>query len=119
MYLIHASLRAPASGTPLPPHAGELVRTFADSEVPVEHVSTHPHALPGPVLGVYLLADSLEQAERRTETLCRRAFEKVPALRGWTVGRVGVPMVTAYYEGLLLAGSGPAGRNGPGPVPSS
>lgn len=125
MYLIHAALRAPAPGVPLPTHAGELVRAFADASAGstpycgVEHVSAHPGALPGPTLGVYLVADSLSEAERRTEALCRRAFEEVPALRGWTVGRVGVPLVTPYYEHLLLAASGTGGRKGPGPVPSS
>lgn len=137
MYLIHAALRAPSAGAQLPPHAGELVRAFADADAefharahadrpggggacgPVEHVSAHPRALPGPTLGVYLIADSLVEAERRTEALCRRAFEEVPALRGWTVGRVGVPLVTPYYERLLMATSGLPGRNGPGPVPST
>ncbi|MFE2289356.1 hypothetical protein ACFXDJ_34940 [Streptomyces sp. NPDC059443] len=137
MYLIHAALRAPSAGAQLPSHAGELVRAFADVDAdvdahahadrrgdggafgPVEHVSAHPRALPGPTLGVYLIADSLDEAERRTEVLCRRAFEEVPALRGWTVGRVGVPLVTPYYERLLVATSGLPGRKGPGPVPSS
>ncbi|WP_327253401.1 hypothetical protein [Streptomyces sp. NBC_01244] len=129
MYLVHAALRAPAPGAQLPPHAGELIRAFASASAsasatadacgPVEHVSAHPHALPDPTLGVYLLADSLNEAERRTEALCRRAFEEVPALWGWTVGRVGAPLVTPYYEHLLAAASGRAGRNGPGPVPSS
>ncbi|WP_371616489.1 hypothetical protein [Streptomyces sp. NBC_00454] len=137
MYLIHAALRAPSTGVQLPAHAGELVRAFADADAAaataadvdrlggggtfgsIEHVSTHPGALPGPTLGVYLIADSLDEAERRTEVLCRRAFEEVPALRGWTVGRVGVPLVTPYYERLLLATSGLPGRKGPGPVPSS
>ncbi|MGW1773153.1 hypothetical protein [Streptomyces sp. NPDC002104] len=139
MYLIHAALRAPAPGVRLPAHAGELVRALADADPtgcgPVEHVSTHPGAhpgglsaglpgglsagLPGPTLGVYLIADSLAEAEGRTEALCRRAVEEVPALSGWAVGRVGVPLVTPYYEHLLLAASGTRGHNGPGPVPSN
>ncbi|MCX4779164.1 hypothetical protein [Streptomyces sp. NBC_01264] len=139
MYLIHAALHASAPGAQLPAHAGELVRALADADPtgcgPVEHVSTHPGvrsgarpgalsgalsgALPGPTLGVYLIADSLAEAEGRTEVLCRRAVEEVPALRGWTVGRVGVPLVTPYYEHLLLAASGTRGQNGPGPVPST
>ncbi|MFE9483240.1 hypothetical protein ACFYNM_32130 [Streptomyces spororaveus] len=128
MYLIHATLRAPAAGVQLPPHTRELVRALADADAeggsvggcgPVEHVSTHPHVLPDPILGVYLIADSLHKAERRTEALCRRALDEVPALRGWTVGRVGAPLVTSYYEQLLLASSGPAGRIRPGPLSSS
>ncbi|WP_328299409.1 hypothetical protein OG389_17370 [Streptomyces sp. NBC_00435] len=130
MYLIHAALRPPSAHTQLPPHAGELVRMLAEGDVgagadadadggawgSVEHVSTHPHASPAPVLGVYLIADSLGEAERRTEALCRRACSVVPALRGWTVGRVGVPLIAPYYEQLLLTGSG---QREAGPVSSN
>lgn len=119
MYLVHAGLRAPSADAQLPPHTADLVRGLADADGPVEHVSAHPHAQPDPVLGVFLLADSLNEAERRAEDLCRRALDALPALRGWRVGRVGAPLVAPYYEGLLAAGSGLAGRNGPGPFPST
>ncbi|MEV6208683.1 hypothetical protein [Kitasatospora sp. NPDC051914] len=119
MYLIHAALRAPAPMAQLPSECADFVRGLADSEGPVEHVSAHPQAQPDPVLGVYLLAASLGEAERRTESLCRRALQEVPALRGWTVARVGAPLVAPYYERLLTAASGLAGRNRPGPFPST
>ncbi|MCX4526470.1 MULTISPECIES: hypothetical protein [unclassified Streptomyces] len=119
MYLVHAGLRASAPGAQFPVAAAELIRSVADADgLPAEHVSAHPHALPDPVVGVFLLADSLGEAERRAEALCRRALDVVPALRGWTLTRVGAPLVTPYYERLLLSPSGPAGRIGSGPLPS-
>ncbi|MFD6179914.1 hypothetical protein [Streptomyces goshikiensis] len=119
MYLVHAGFRASAPGARLPAAAADLIRSLADADgLSAEHVSAHPHALPDPVVGVFLVADSLSEAERRTETLCRRALDVVPALRGWTLTRVGAPLVAPYYERLLLSSSGPAGRIGSGPLPS-
>lgn len=119
MYLIHAALRAPSTGIQLPCETGELVRRITDVHNPVEHVSVHPYAQPDPVLGVYLLAASLAEAEERVWTLACRAVAELPSLRGWTVARVGAPFVAPYYERLLLSSSVPAGRIGPGPIPSS
>ncbi|MFG2714782.1 hypothetical protein ACGFX2_30135 [Streptomyces goshikiensis] len=119
MYLVHAGLRASAPDAQLPDTTADLIRSVADADgTPAEHVSAHPHALPDPVVGVFLVADSLSEAERRTESLCRRALAVVPALRGWKLTRVGAPLVTPYYEQLLLSSSGPAGRIGSGPLPS-
>ncbi|MCX5198630.1 hypothetical protein OOK31_32895 [Streptomyces sp. NBC_00249] len=120
MYLIHAGLRAPSGGGQLPVRAAESMLALAETDVntPVEHVSAHAHALPDPVVGVYVLAENLEAAERAAEVLCRRAVEEVRALRGWTVTRVGAPLVAPYYEHLLKTSSGLAGRIGTGPFPS-
>ncbi|MFJ5549253.1 hypothetical protein [Streptomyces sp. NPDC093225] len=128
MYLIHAALRAPSAADRLPSDCADAVRALARSDTPVEHVSAHPDARPDPVLGVYVLAGSLREAEDRTAALCRRALRELPALRGWAVGRVGAPLVAPYYERLLETvpagpgpgpGPSPAGRNRPGPFPSS
>ncbi|MET9606325.1 hypothetical protein ABZZ17_14805 [Streptomyces sp. NPDC006512] len=119
MYLIHAALRAPSPDIRLPSSTAEFIRGLPGAADLVEHVSAHPGALPDPVVGVYVLADGLDEAERRTESLCRRALEEVRALRGWTVTRVGVPLVTPYYEQLLQASSGLPGRIGTGPFPST
>lgn len=119
MYLVHARLRAPSAGGQLPPHIGELLLSLAAADDPVEHVSAHPNAVPDPVLGFFVLADDLEAAELRAESLCRRALDAFSELRGWILAGVGAPLVAPYYERVLLSSSGPAGRNGPGPVPSS
>ncbi|MER6449823.1 hypothetical protein [Streptomyces venezuelae] len=119
MYLIHTALRAPSADDRLPSHIAELVRALVHPDSPVEHVFAHLRAEPDPVLGVYLLAGSLGEAERRTEALCRRALDVLPALRGWTATRARAPLVAPYYERLLTAASGLDGRNRPGPIPSS
>ncbi|MET8629732.1 hypothetical protein ABZW30_39410 [Kitasatospora sp. NPDC004669] len=108
MYLVHAALRPPYAGAPLPPDVGTLLRSLATREEAVEHVSVHPAAEPDPVVGVFVLADRLTDAERRVAELCRRAVSTAAELSGWTYGRVGAPMVTPYYE-RLLDGSGLAG----------
>ncbi|MFK0254073.1 hypothetical protein [Streptomyces sp. NPDC090445] len=100
--------------------AGSMLALAAsDEHCPVDHVSAHAHAMPDPVVGVYVLAESLEAAERAAEALCRRAVEELESLRGWTVTRVGAPLVAPYYEQLLRSPSGLAGRIGTGPIPSS
>ncbi|WP_371498189.1 hypothetical protein OG871_19255 [Kitasatospora sp. NBC_00374] len=118
MYLIHALLRPGPRVAELPDTTAELIRRIAHPQDRVEHVSVHRRPGFDPVIGVYLLADRLEEAEDRTAALCRRAVEELPALRGWQPGRVGAPLVAPFYE-RMLAGSGPAGRNGPRPLPSS
>ncbi|MFF8772435.1 hypothetical protein [Kitasatospora sp. NPDC015120] len=117
MYLVHAALRAPATGRGLP---GDLAARLLALGGPdrVEHVSVHPDALPDAVVGVFLTADRLADAEHRAGELLRRAVEELPALRGWSVGPVRAPLVVPFYE-RWLSGSGPAGRNGPGTIPSS
>ncbi|MFJ1705435.1 hypothetical protein [Kitasatospora sp. NPDC088346] len=118
MYLIHALLQSGPGAGELPDTTADLIRRIARPQDRVEHVSVHRRTGFDPVVGVYLLADRLEEAEDRTAVLCRRAVEELPVLRGWRPGRVGAPLVAPFYE-RLLAGTGPAGRNGPRPLPSS
>ncbi|MFF9645298.1 hypothetical protein [Kitasatospora aureofaciens] len=60
---------------------------------------------------------SFSDAETRAAELCQRALD-APALRGWQLGRVGVPLVAAFYEWQLTE-AGLRGRNGTGPNPST
>ncbi|MER7850327.1 hypothetical protein ABTZ03_41080 [Kitasatospora sp. NPDC096077] len=69
-------------------------------------------------MGIHLLADSLAAAEQQAAELCRRAVNELPELCGWTVGRVGVPLVAPFYE-RPLSGSGFLGRISPGTFPST
>ncbi|MGK4580141.1 hypothetical protein [Kitasatospora sp. HPMI-4] len=117
MYLVHADLRAPHPDMALPQDIGPLIHAVAMQHEQIEHISVHRTSGPEPVLGVYLIADHLDAAEAVVATLCRRAIDTVPALRGWSTPRVGAPLVTPFYE-RLLSSSGLAGRISPGPVPS-
>ncbi|MFF2614491.1 MULTISPECIES: hypothetical protein [unclassified Kitasatospora] len=117
MYLIHVQLLAP-EGAPLPDGVADLVRSVATPADRLEHVAVHPHAVPDPVLGLYLLADGLADAESRAAGLCERAVASAAPLHGWSVARAGAPLVSPFYE-LELSRSGPAGRNRQGTFPST
>ncbi|MER7756937.1 hypothetical protein [Kitasatospora sp. NPDC097643] len=118
MHLVHAALRPPFAGAELPPGVPEFIRTTADPREPVEHVSVHRRADSTTVLGLFLVADRLADAERRAAEACRRAVATMPALDGWTVTRAEAPLIAPVHERLLSA-SGLGGRNWPGPNPSS
>ncbi|MFF7457123.1 hypothetical protein [Kitasatospora sp. NPDC008115] len=118
MYLVHVSLHAPAGPAELPDDTRELLLAAAVTEEGIEHVSVHAGAVPHPVLGVFVLADGLEDAEERAQAFCRRVVALAPGLTGWRVRGAQAPLVAAFYE-RLLAGPGPAGRNGPGTIPST
>jgi hypothetical protein len=117
MYLVHAALQPVSPGRSLPLDARELLLATVHPEDRVEHLVLHPDAVPDPVLGIYLLADSLAGAERRTAAFCRRALAVVPQFAGWKAERVAAPLVVPFYERLLSAPACP-GRNGPGTVPA-
>ncbi|MBV6698587.1 hypothetical protein [Kitasatospora aureofaciens] len=118
MYLVHAALRPLSPGLQLPLGARDLLLAAVRPDDRIEHLVVHSDATPGPALGVYLLADSLAEAEARTAAFCGRVLAAVPQLAGWRTERAAVPLVAPFYERLLSA-SGAPGRNGPGPLPST
>ncbi|MGW2601628.1 hypothetical protein [Streptomyces klenkii] len=97
MYLVHVFLRPP-EGADVPEAVGEAVRRLARPEEGIEHVVDRLSAPAGPVLGVYVLAGDLHQAEARAALVCGRALEEIPAFRGWTLDGAGVPLVAAFCE---------------------
>ncbi|MGW2378220.1 hypothetical protein [Kitasatospora sp. NPDC001683] len=103
MYLVHAALRPVSPGRPLPLDARELLLAAVRPEDRVEHLVVHPDAVPDPVLGVYLVAGSLTEAESRTAAFCRRVLAAVPQLAGWKAAGVAAPLVVPFYERLLSA----------------
>ncbi|MET8629492.1 hypothetical protein ABZW30_38130 [Kitasatospora sp. NPDC004669] len=117
MYLVHAALQPVSPGRSLPFDARELLLAAVRPEDRIEHLVVHPGAVPDPVLGVYLLVDSLAEAEGRTAAFCRRALAAVPQFAGWKATKLAVPLVVPFYDRLLSAAAGP-GRNGPGTLPS-
>ncbi|MCF2530037.1 hypothetical protein [Yinghuangia soli] len=105
MYLIHAQL-APCPGGALPTGTAALISAAAETDDGLEHTILHPQALPHPVLGLFVAAESLLAAEEAALRLCRRAARVVPSLAGITVVSCGAPLVPDYYERLLAATPG-------------
>ncbi|MEV7413714.1 hypothetical protein [Streptomyces sp. NPDC089919] len=110
MYLVHVALRPPPGGT-LGADLPARLRALARPEEALEHVVNQPDALPYPVLGCYLVARSLVEAERTALALLRRATLLLPALRGWTVVRAQVPLLAPFLE---LTAVSAEGRDGSG-----
>lgn len=104
MYLVHVHMRRPA-GAPVPEGIGAWVGAMA-TPGHVEHVAVHATTLAYPVLGVYLLADGLEEAEELALAACRRALADRPELTGWEVVEGFVPLLAPVYD--ALADRGPA-----------
>ncbi|MFE4974319.1 hypothetical protein ACFRAR_19690 [Kitasatospora sp. NPDC056651] len=145
MYLVHTALRPDAPGRVLPYGARDLLLAAARPEDGVEHLAVHRGAVPHPVLGVFLVADSLAEAERRAAAFCCHALAVEPQFTGWSLAGIAVPLIAPYYERLLSepsepsgpaepdgpadpfgpdgptgpSGPGPSGRNGPGAIPST
>lgn len=100
MYLVHALVQA-RPGAALPADTRSLVLAHAREEDGVEHVSVHPHALPHPVLGLYVQARNLADAESRATALCRRVLTNCPEFDGWSLLSAQAPLVAPFYEALL------------------
>ncbi|MEU7074421.1 hypothetical protein AB0B30_35055 [Streptomyces narbonensis] len=104
MYLVHAHLAPPAFGEA----PGEVMRQIRASVLghrDVQFVACHPDGPGGPVLGIFALATSVEEAEERIAALCRSALNSDAGLRGWSLGRCEVV--------LALPGSHPRIEDGP------
>ncbi|MCX4784187.1 hypothetical protein [Streptomyces sp. NBC_01264] len=97
MYLVHAELCCGA-GAALPVHADRLIADAADADEGLEHVVVHEDEAAGLLVGLFILAATVEDAERLATLLVTRAVESVPELAGFTVGRCGVRMVPGYYS---------------------
>ncbi|MFF9853756.1 hypothetical protein [Streptomyces litmocidini] len=111
MYLIHVQLAAPADAL-IPDGIGAEALRLALPEERVEHVCLHPKGPRGPVLGVYLLAESLAEAEERAAVLCERLLAHHPGLAGWSPRRAEAAFLAPLGHGLL----GPPGRPTGGPT---
>ncbi|MFD5326426.1 hypothetical protein [Streptomyces sp. NPDC127092] len=93
MYLVHAHLRPPASGGELPSDVRALVYGCARPEDGVEHVSVHGDPPSAPVLGLFLVDDSLARAEASAAAVCARLLASRPELSGWTLLRAEAPLI--------------------------
>ncbi|MEV7523868.1 hypothetical protein [Streptomyces sp. NPDC091371] len=93
MYLVHARLEPSAQGGELPSDLRALVYESTRPEDGVEHVSVHGDVPSAPVLGLFLMAGSLAQAEANAAAVCARLLEIHPELAGWTLVRAEVPLL--------------------------
>lgn len=112
MYLIHLKLGLSPHRL-VPPELGDLVRSAARPGEGLEHVTVHPDAPGGPVLGLFLTAERLDQAEVMAGLLCRRALATSAKLRGLTLLRWKAEPMAPYY-----GGSGDRGQLMPAGNPS-
>ncbi len=93
MYLVHVSIRQRSSGAALPHAAAELITRVCAGRGGFEHLSVHADARPHPVLGFYLRADSLAEAEAAAGSLWRHAALCVAQLSDWELVRAEVPLL--------------------------
>jgi hypothetical protein len=100
MYLVHLHLRPTGSSPPrvLPGRIASGLRAAARAEDGVEHVAVHEDARPYPVLGVYVVADRLEEAEASATRVWDRALASCPDLGGWALAEARTPLIAPFYE---------------------
>ncbi|THA88219.1 hypothetical protein E6R61_26805 [Streptomyces sp. LRa12] len=100
MYLVHAQLTAPPGGC-LPADVARRALALARTGERVEHVTAHPHAIPNPVLGFFVVAESLFEAEELVAVMCRRLLNTHAQLRGWALLGAEVPLAASLGHGPL------------------
>jgi hypothetical protein len=97
MYLVHVEIRH-TDDSDLPTEATRLI---LDSCLPgegVEHVVAHAAAGGSPVVGLFVLAPDVEEAERIASAVCLRAFAAHPELAGFALRRCGARLVPDFYD---------------------
>ena len=100
MYLVHLRLRR-ADGSPpgaLPDGMGAGLRASARAEDGVEHVVVHADARPHPLLGVYVIADRIEEAEANAARVWERARAARPEFGAWALIEARTPLIAPFYE---------------------
>jgi hypothetical protein len=104
MYLVNVRLWPDAGGV-VPPRAAELVAVVSRPGDGLEHVSASATGQEGDeggvVLGLFILAASVEEAEERALGLFERAVDAVEEFGGLRWASEGAAMVDQYYERRL------------------
>ncbi|MEU6315285.1 hypothetical protein [Streptomyces sp. NPDC047014] len=93
MYLVHIHLSAPPDGGRLPRTTAADLTAHAEDRRNLLHISVHPDPEDHPVVGVYLRAASLTEAEAAAVRLWQRAQADTAPLAGWTLLRAEVPLL--------------------------
>ncbi|MEU3031257.1 hypothetical protein ACPCBC_32655 [Streptomyces incarnatus] len=104
MYLVHARLESDEHAE-LPAETVSLVMRCARPDEHLQHVVMHSNGPAGPVLGLFLLAPTLKEAEQVTAALCQRALDRNAELRRFRLTSCGVVVPWSYYERLLQSAS--------------
>ncbi|GAA3842345.1 hypothetical protein GCM10022403_087890 [Streptomyces coacervatus] len=92
MYLVHIHLRPLAAGESLPDDTATVMMS-AGLEVGLEHAVAHLASTPRPVIGVYVRAATLDEAESLAEDIWWRASGTDRRLGRWVPLRVEVPLM--------------------------
>ncbi|MEV8565843.1 hypothetical protein AB0436_09745 [Streptomyces sp. NPDC051322] len=93
MYLVHVHLRTHPRGEYLPEWTAPALAHCAAGFDGFEHVTVHAAEGPHPVIGLYLRAPSLEEAESAAEGLWWSAWSTHHRLRDWEFVRAEVPLL--------------------------
>lgn len=129
MYLVHVALNPPWEGCRLPEDASSLIAQLAEADKSVQHITFHQDSFPDPVIGIYVQAGRLQDAEERSVQLCRRAAATLPGFDGWSIAGVEVPLASPGPEWTPRASGAldrsvqcpirPAGTSFPGSRPET
>ncbi|WP_123972825.1 hypothetical protein [Streptomyces sp. Ag109_O5-1] len=102
MYLVNIRLKS-GSGGGIPSQVSALAAAIRAADG-VEHVSVTSDPQGEMVLGLFVLATSLVEAEGRALDLLERALDASEELAGMGWTHQGVAMVDQYYERRFAAG---------------
>ncbi|MFJ4473150.1 hypothetical protein ACIP2X_37440 [Streptomyces sp. NPDC089424] len=94
MYLVHVHLRGPLSGDRLPQSTAADITRHVSGREGLIHVSVHPDPENRPVVGLYLRATTLEEAETAAERLWQLVQTALRPLSAWELLRAEVPLLT-------------------------
>ncbi|MEV3859122.1 hypothetical protein AB0J38_33015 [Streptomyces sp. NPDC050095] len=97
MYLVHAELHH-LDSSDLPAGAARLILETGLPDEGVEHVVTHVDVCGVPVVGLFVLAPNLAEAERIAGRVCLRALASCPELDGFALRRCGARLVPEFYD---------------------
>ncbi|MFF2847349.1 hypothetical protein ACFVT5_13535 [Streptomyces sp. NPDC058001] len=113
MYLVHAELRR-TDNAPLPSDAVRLILDSRGPDEGVEHVVVHAGTEDGgPLVGLFVVASGVEEAERVATRVCLRALDDQPELAGFALTGCAVRLVPGFFD--LQFRQEPGGQDMPGP----
>ncbi|MFE5538763.1 hypothetical protein [Streptomyces sp. NPDC056492] len=92
MYLVHVHLGRHAHGDLLPGHAAADIAASVAGILGIEHIVVHSDARPHPIVGIYLHAKCLRDAESAATDAWMRATVAEPWLRQWEFLRAVAPL---------------------------